>query len=455
MGFVGQGVWVDILGLIPSFGGLVQTVLAFVVALSVIVAVHEYGHYIVGRWTGIHADVFSLGFGPVIYTRTDKRGTRWQVAALPFGGYVKFAGDANAASAKDGAAMSGLTAAERRATMHGAPLWARAATVAAGPAFNFIMAIAIFAALMLARGVASDVPVIDAVQPLPALSEALHPGDRIVAMGGIDTPDTETFFAALDKLTPSASLPYVVERDGQTMRLEGPYPQPATVDSVSPGSAAEAAGMLAGDVIQTVDGTPIYAFVQLQERVKAAAGRPVALGIWRAGQDLTLSLTARETDLQNPDGTFERRYAIGVGGGGLVFDYASRTPGLLEALRGGVVQVWGIVTSTFSGLKSMIAGQISSCSISGPIGIAKTSGYAASLGAVSFVYFIAVLSAAVGLMNLFPVPVLDGGHLLFHAYEAVTRRPPSDAALRVMMGTGLVLLLGLMAFAISNDLLCP
>lgn len=445
----------DILGLIPSFGGLLQTVLAFVVALSVIVAVHEYGHYIVGRWSGIHADVFSLGFGPVIYSRTDRRGTRWQLAALPFGGYVKFAGDANAASGKDGAAISGLTPEERRRTMHGAPLWARAATVAAGPLFNFIMAIAIFAAMMLARGVASDVPVIDAVQPLPVLSDALQPGDRILSMGGIDTPDTTTFFAALDKLTPTASLSYQIERQGQVIVVEGPYPQPATVDSVSPGSAAEQAGMLAGDVIQTVDGVPIHAFVQLQERVKKAAGKPVALGIWRAGQDLTLNLTARETDLQNPDGTFERRYAIGVAGGGLVFDYATRTPGVFEALQGGVTEVWDIIASTISGLKSMIVGQISTCSISGPIGIAKTSGYAASLGAVSFVYFIAVLSAAVGLMNLFPVPVLDGGHLLFHAYEAVTRRPPSDAALRVMMGTGLVLLLGLMAFAISNDLLCP
>jgi len=123
----------DLIGLIPSFGNLAFTIVAFVVALSVIVAVHEYGHYIVGRWSGIHAEVFSLGFGPVLLRRTDRRGTRWQLAALPFGGFVKFRGDADAASGKDGAMMSRLSPEERRRTMHGAPLWARSATVAAGP----------------------------------------------------------------------------------------------------------------------------------------------------------------------------------------------------------------------------------------------------------------------------------------------------------------------------------
>ena len=137
------------MALIPQFGGLIWTLLAFVIALSVIVAIHEYGHYIVGRWSGIHADVFSLGFGPVIYSRYDKRGTKWQIAALPFGGYVKFAGDADAASGKDVAAMEAVEADPKRlrATMHGAPLWARAATVAAGPVFNFALSILVFAAI--------------------------------------------------------------------------------------------------------------------------------------------------------------------------------------------------------------------------------------------------------------------------------------------------------------------
>ncbi|MFN4172811.1 MAG: site-2 protease family protein, partial [Pseudorhodobacter sp.] len=117
----------ELIGLIPTFGNVIWTVLAFVLALSIIVAVHEYGHYIVGRWTGIHAEVFSLGFGPVLFSRVDRRGTRWQFAALPFGGFVKFMGDADAASGKDGEVISTLSDRERRRTMHGAPLWARSA----------------------------------------------------------------------------------------------------------------------------------------------------------------------------------------------------------------------------------------------------------------------------------------------------------------------------------------
>ncbi|MDP5349562.1 MAG: site-2 protease family protein, partial [Paracoccaceae bacterium] len=132
----------DIVSFLPQFGGLAMTLAAFVVALSVIVAVHEYGHYIVGRWSGIHADVFSLGFGPVLFARVDKRGTKWQVALLPLGGYVKFRGDADAASAgTDEQAIRTMSEAEKRSTMNGAPLWARTATVAAGPIFNFVLAI--------------------------------------------------------------------------------------------------------------------------------------------------------------------------------------------------------------------------------------------------------------------------------------------------------------------------
>ena len=123
------------MGLIPQFGSVALTLLAFVAALSIIVAIHEYGHYIVARWTGIHAEVFSLGFGPVLISTVDRRGTRWQIAALPLGGYVKFLGDTNAASGKDAAAVAAMEATERRRSMHGAPLWARAATVAAGQRF--------------------------------------------------------------------------------------------------------------------------------------------------------------------------------------------------------------------------------------------------------------------------------------------------------------------------------
>jgi Predicted membrane-associated Zn-dependent proteases 1 len=168
------------MGLIPQFGGLIWTLLAFVVALSVIVAIHEYGHYIVGRWCGIKADVFSLGFGPVLWSGMDRRGTKWQVAALPFGGYVKFAGDANAASGKDETAMEAVAhdPAALRHTMHGAPLWARTLTVAAGPAFNFAMSILIFFAVAYTTGVERTPLTVGELRPMPQAERGLGTGGR-------------------------------------------------------------------------------------------------------------------------------------------------------------------------------------------------------------------------------------------------------------------------------------
>ena len=444
----------DIIGLIPSFGGLLYTIVAFVIALSIIVAVHEYGHYIVGRWSGIHAEVFSLGFGPVIYSRIDKRGTRWQVAALPFGGYVKFLGDADAASAKDGEAIAALDPEARRHTMHGAPLWARAATVAAGPVFNFILAIIIFTGFFLVSGVATDAPVIGAQKPMPALSDVLQPGDRILSVAGTPTPDNAAFYAVIDDLPAAPSVAYVVERGTQTLTLQGPFPFPPIADAVQPNSGAADVGMQPGDVVLSVNGTPVSAFRELRELVGASDGKPLALQVWRAGETLDLTLTPRRMDIPTQDGGFETRWLLGVTGG-LFYTPETRNPGLFEAIQSGGNQAWFIARSSLSGLYHMVTGAISSCNLSGPIGIAETSSAAASQGLLTFVWFIGVLSTAVGLMNLFPIPVLDGGHLVFHAYEAVVGRPPSDRALRVLMGGGLFMLLALMAFALTNDIFCP
>ena len=442
------------MGLIPSFGGLIYTIIAFVVALSIIVAVHEYGHYIVGRWSGIHAEVFSLGFGPVLYTRTDKRGTRWQIAALPFGGYVKFMGDADAASAKDGAAISALSPADRRRTMHGAPLWARAATVAAGPGFNFIFAILIFTGFFMLRGVATETPVVGALKPLPALADVLQPGDAILAMGGIPTPDNDAFYAAVEKLPATATIAYHIRRGSAEIDVLGPFPFPPLADAVQPGSPAAGLNMQAGDVVLSVDAAPIATFRELREKVAASDGKPLALQVWRNGETLDLALTPRRMDIPTAAGGFETRWLIGLSGG-LFYTPEIRHPGPVEAVGSAAWQTYDIMRTSLSGLWHMITGAISTCNLSGPIGIAETSSAAAAQGAMTFIWFIAVLSTAVGLMNLFPIPVLDGGHLVFHAYEALTRRPPSDRALRVLMGTGLVLLLSLMAFALTNDLFCP
>ena len=445
----------NILALIPELGGLIWTIVAFIIALSVIVAVHEYGHYIVGRWSGIRSEVFSLGFGPVLWSRMDKRGTRWQVALLPFGGYVKFLGDSDAASGKDGETVASLSKEEQRHTMHGAPLWARTATVAAGPVFNFVLALAVFTAIGLTRGVPAEPLTVGSLHPMPVAHE-IRPGDTLVAVEGNDISmiTGEAGRKTIEELPKQPLLDYTVRRDGDERVVEGPFIMPPLVQQLSPQSAAYSAGLESGDVITAVNGTPIVAFAQLKSRVEGAEGAPLLLDVWRDGETLQLTLAPRRVDEPIGGGSFETNWRIGIMGG-MFFDPATETPGLGAALIGGLATLWEIIVGSVSGLYHMITGAISSCNMSGPIGIAEVSGQMASQGVSSFIYFVGVLSAAVGLLNLFPIPVLDGGHLVFYAYEAVAGKPPSDTALRILMAAGLALILSVMLFALSNDVLCP
>ena len=446
----------DIAALLPQFGSVIWTLLAFVVALSVIVAIHEYGHYIVGRWSGIDADVFSLGFGPVLFSRVDKRGTKWQFALLPLGGYVKFKGDSNASGGKDEEAMAGLSESERRRTMNGAPLWARAATVAAGPAFNFALSILIFTCVLMLRGEVTDPVKVGELRAVPAENE-LQVGDILLSIEGIDLPtysESASFQSFLDDLPHQEHLQYTVQRGERTLDVQGPYVYPPVATQIIPRSAADDAGFRAGDIILSIDSQPIYAFEQLREAVEGSEGNTLTLEVWRDGDVRVLEMTPRRTDEPQRDGTFETNYRIGIVGG-MFFEPATEMTGPWTAFVSGVQQTGRIIDGSISGLWYMITGAISTCNLSGPIGIAETSGSMASQGTTSFIWFIAVLSTAVGLLNLFPIPVLDGGHLVFHAYEAVTGRPPSDKALRVLMAIGLTLLLSLMLFALSNDLFCP
>jgi regulator of sigma E protease len=236
--------------------------------------------------------------------------------------------------------------------------------------------------------------------------------------------------------------------------VTGAYILPPLVVSVTPQSAALSAGLEEGDVIVAIDGAPIFAFDQLKQAVEGGGGATLQLTIWRGGETLEVALTPKRVDEPQPDGGFATQWRIGIAGG-YAFEPATETPGLASAVSSGVQQTWRIITGSISGLGHMITGAISTCNLSGPIGIAQTSGAMASQGADSFIWFIAVLSTAVGLLNLFPVPALDGGHLVFYAYEAAAGKPPSDKALRVLMTFGLALVLTLMVFALGNDLFCP
>ena len=438
---------------VPMFGNFAFMIVAFVVALSVIVAIHEYGHYIVGRWCGIDAEVFSLGFGPVIYSRMDKRGTTWQIAALPLGGYVKFLGDANAASVGSDGTVAEVDA---RRTMLGAPLWARTATVAAGPVFNFVLAIAIFAGSIMYQGRSVDPLTFGELRPLPpSFATELREGDVMIAVEGVLFTDPERTVDVSDVVPVQERLDYTVLRGDDEITVEGPYYFPAAVSSVSPRSAADDADIKVDDVITDINSTQIFAFSQVQEIVLAADGADLNFTLWRDGETVQKTIAPRRVDLPTPEGGFETRWLIGITGT-IFFEEKTESIGLWTATKLGAEGLWNTMTTSLSAMQHILMGQISTCNLSGPVGIAETSGSMAEQGPQSFIWFIGALSAAVGLINLFPIPVLDGGHLVFYAYEAISRRKPSDRAVQVFMFVGLSLILSLMTFTILNDtILCP
>ncbi len=439
--------------LLPQFSSTGLTLLSFFVALMVIVFVHEMGHYLAGRWSGIKADVFSIGFGPVLWRRVDRRGTVWQIALVPLGGYVKFKGDSNAASmgADAGAGAS-------RDSMAGAPVWARALTVASGPAFNFIFAFLVFAWAVLSVGVATDPLTLASVPNLPdAYEQELETGDRVLAIGGIETPTIADVVAATDKIPMVASVDYRVGRAGEEIVVRGPYPEPTLALSVSSDSPAREAGVLADDVITAIDGTSVFAFSQMMDIVAASEGQEMTFEVWRQGETLSFDIAPRRVDLPLRDGDFETRWLIGLSGG-LFFEPQTSSPDIATTLRYAWGQLWYIAKVSVSGMWHMLTGEISTCNLSSPVGIAQTSREMAAQGIGTYIQFLGLLSTAIGLLNLFPIPILDGGHLVFHAYEAVSGRKPSDSALRILTMIGLALILMMMFLALANDTvpgLCP
>ena len=438
---------------ITQTGGLAWTVVAFVVALSIIVGVHEYGHYIVGRWCGIRAEVFSLGFGPKLVAWRDRRGTVWQIAAIPLGGYVRFLGDADVASAtRDGTVDPALA----RQTLGGAPLWARFGTVAAGPVFNFILAALVFAGVITWQGLATErLEVGEILQAPPGVVNQLQPGDEILAIAGHPVPDWPALFALPETLPPAPSHDWTVRRGGSEVTVTAPDPAPPRISGVSPRSAASAADLRPGDVVLAVEGRPIARFTELRPLVEAAAGRPVALRVWRPGVgEADFALIPREQDLPTADGGYEKRWLIGVTGGEGYFRPATRTPGPVEALAIGARQTRDVIWGSLTGIVAMVTGQIGRCNLSGAISIAEVAGEAASAGAGNFFWLVALLSAGIGFLNLLPIPVLDGGHLLFYTWEAVARRPPSERAMDILTRIGMALVLTLMVFGLTNDIVC-
>lgn len=443
----------ELISQIPLIGGFLSTVLPFVVVLGIVVFVHEYGHYIVARWCGIHSEVFSIGFGPVLWSRRDSRNTLWQVAAIPLGGYVKFLGDADGSSRADPDAYHELSAEDRGRSFHYASVWRRMATVVAGPVFNFILTIAIFFGVITWNGVSVTEPVIGEVSSVgEGRFSTLQVGDRVLTANGTEITTFEGILqAALDMEEPGPMV-FEIERDGQQMEVETPFAFPPLVGGVSPLSPASRAGLEPGDLILTADGQDLVAFEDLRQVVMASGDETIPMTVERDGEELTLSITPLEQDIENGEGGFERRVMIGVAGATLYMPAFER-PNPIEALGLAVSSMANIITQSLNGLKHMIVGDLGVDNLQGPLGIAQISGETAQHGLMSFIRLIAVISTAIGMLNLFPIPVLDGGHLVAFAYEAIRGKPPGQAVMRIAMSIGLGLILLMMVFATYNDIM--
>jgi len=439
---------------IPLIGSPMVTILAFIVLMGVVVTIHEFGHYIVGRWVGIHAEVFSLGFGPKLWARVDKHGTTWQIAAVPLGGYVKFLGDKDAASTGASDALQTMNDYDRRRSFPAAAVWRRFLTVLAGPMFNFILSVVVFTSLTMWQGVATEQPTVGEVEPLP-IENPLRTGDVILAFNDMPVTDYQSFADAVATMRESGrtgNVSMLVERDGDRLGLSVPYLYLPLVLSVTPLTPAYKAGIKAGDVILKANGADIQSFGALRAVVEESLDKEIVLQVWRAGDVLEMRLMPEVMDYPNSEGGFDQRVLIGVGGG-FYFKSAAETPTLWAALEIGTLQVYDVIASSLNGLKHMILGNISVKNLQGPIGIAQISSAAVQTGVLNFIFLIGVISTAIGLLNLFPIPVLDGGHLATYVYEAIMRKPPNPRFLNAVMMIGMVLLLSMMLLASYNDIM--
>ncbi len=441
----------ELIASIPLIGGFLASALPFIVVLGIVVFVHEYGHYIVGRWCGIHAETFSLGFGPVLTSWRDKRGTKWQVAALPLGGFVKFLGDADGASRSDPEAMAQMSDRDKARSFHGSAVWRRMLTVAAGPFANFILSIVVFAGITLWQGLVDDEPRIDQVALMPERGvDLLETGDLLLQINGEEATSVGQLYAAGRDDDSYAPVSVRVERDGQILDLNVHYPIAPLVFAPIPFSPADAAGLERGDFILSLDGQEISAWQQLQKVISSNSGEPIALEVFRDGEVFETTITPKVLDTEDGQGGFEQRMMIGISAM-QPFTAATFTPPVWTALGIGVERTYDTIAMSLNGMKHIIIGSISASNLQGPLGIAQMSGKLADSGLLDFIALIAVISTAIGLLNLFPIPVLDGGHLMIFAYEAVAGRPPNDKVLQVAMSTGLAMVLLLMVFATYND----
>jgi regulator of sigma E protease len=444
-------------------GNAVISLLAFVAAISILVAVHEYGHYIVGRWTGMKVLRFSVGFGKPIWTRVagaDR--TEYCVSSIPLGGYVRFL------DSRDGPVDPSD---EGRAFNH-RPIPARIAVLLAGPAFNFIFAVLAYWAL-LAGGVMALKPAVGDVVPNSYAARAgLEFGDKIVAVGDVETTDWEsTLVAILDHMVADGRVPLTLEGEegwqrsavinvgDDRTRLTEPgllfdglgfdvWQPPAEIGELSAGGAAEAAGLKIGDRIIAIDSQRTKTFGDLIAVVSSRANEQVSVEYVRESAEASVDVVLGEHEVNG-----EKRGLLGITLPQTSSDYYYRrtfTP--LESLNEAAVKTWTSTMFTLRMLGRMVTGDVSIKNISGPINIGQIAGESAQRGVKYFLGFLAIVSISLGVLNLLPIPVLDGGQIVYQVVEMIKGSPMTERAQLLGQQMGIFALLLLMSFAFYNDI---
>lgn len=359
-----------------------SVIVPFLAVLTIIVFVHEMGHYLVARWNGIAVQVFSIGFGPELVGFNDKNGTRWKVCAIPLGGYVKFLGDMNAASVPDHDELGQIDPQTRSTLFYYKNVWQRIAVVVAGPIANIIFTFIVLYALLLGLG------------------------------------------------------RYTLE---------------ATIDGVEPQSPAEIAGLLPDDKVVRVDGYLIRSFGDFQRIVATSPEREIAIEVERAGKNVSLNVVTGSTERTDRFGNVSRIGYLGVSRTAEQEDVIFVRPSPVEAVFITFDEMVLIVDRSFKFLGELILGKGDVDQLGGPVKIAKISGEAASIGIFTLINLMALLSLNIGIFNLFPIPMLDGGHLVYYLYEVVRGKPLSPKIQEMGFRFGLFLVLSLMVFSVFND----
>lgn len=358
-------------------------IIPFLFVLTIVVFFHELGHFLVARWCGVSVEVFAVGFGREIFGFNDRYNTRWKFCWIPLGGYVKFLGDENAASAPDTDKLKDLSPEDSAGSFHHKSLSARSAVVAAGPIANFILSIVIFTGIFMFVGRQMTAPVVDVIQP---------------------------------------------------------------------GGAAAAAGFQVGDVVTEIDGKKIQSFSALQRIVSTGADVEMVFTVKRGNKNISLKATPKRREIKDRFGNVHKVGLLGVSRNTSAGNVVTQRYGPVDSVLLASQETWFVATRTLGYLYDVVVGKEDANQLGGPLRIAQISGQVATISYIALLNLAAVLSVSIGLLNLFPIPMLDGGHLVFYAIEGIRGKPLSDRAQDFGFRIGLALVISLMIFATWNDL---